>query len=203
MATTTWCKYGCFHLALDECSEIRHKEAAQAAALIGADYRPLMFPDDTVNPYDEQQQRRVVELIRQARPEVIITHAPNDYHTDHTNVAELVKWAGPILGIPQYETKSPPLDYNPALYHMDTLNGRYFEPTDYVNITDALETKLEMVKAYQSQISYLKQYFGFDILEQVETVARYRGIQAGVRYAEAFRRCGSAGWGDLTRRYLP
>ena len=47
------------------------------------------------------------------------------------------------------------------------------------------------------------QYFDFDILEQVETVARYRGIQAGVRYAEAFRRHSEAGWGNLTLRHLP
>lgn len=203
MATTTWCKYGCYNQSLDDCSKTRHKEAAQAAGLIGAEYRALMFPDNTVNPYDGGQQHQIVELIRQMRPDVIVTHAPSDYHTDHTNLAELVKWTGPVLGIPQYETKSDSLDYNPALYYMDTVNGRYFEPTDYVNISNTIDIKREMVSAYQSQISYIKQYFGIDLLEQVEIIARFRGHQAGVRYAEAFRRNGSMGWGDLTHRYLP
>lgn len=39
--------------------------------------------------------------------------------------------------------------------------------------------------------------------EQVKTAARYRGIQAGVRHAEAFRRYPGAGWGNLTVRELP
>lgn len=203
MATATWCKFGSYELSLDDCSRLRHAEAAQSAGLIGAEYKALMFPDDGVNPYDPAQQQQVVELIRQTRPDVIVTHAPTDYHTDHTNVSELVKWSGPVLGIPQYETASEALDYNPALYFMDTINGRHFEPTDYVDISDTIETKLKMMACFQSQIGFLKQYFDFDVLEQIETVARYRGIQAGVRYAEAFQRYGGAGWGNLTVHYLP
>jgi len=203
MATATWCKFGSYELSLDECSRLRHAEAAQSAALIGAEYKALMFPDDGVNPYDSEQQQQVVELIRQTRPDVIVTHAPTDYHTDHTNVNELVKWTGPVLGIPQYVTESEALNYTPALYFMDTINGRHFEPTDYVDISDTIEIKLKMMDCFQSQIGFLTRYFDFDVLEQIETVARYRGIQAGVRYAEAFQRYGGAGWGNLTIHYLP
>lgn len=203
MATATWCKFGSYELSLDDCSRLRHAEAAESAALIGAEYRALMVPDDGVNPFDPGQQRQVTELIRQTRPDVIITHAPTDYHTDHCNLSELVKWSGPVLGIPQYETGSPALDYNPALYFMDTLNGRYFEPTAYVDITATLEIKLAMMNCFRSQIGFLKQYFNLDVLEQIETVARYRGLQAGARYAEAFQQYGGAGWGNLTRHYLP
>ncbi len=203
MATATWCKFGSYELSLEECSRLRHAEAAESAGLIGAEYRALMFPDDGVNPYDPEQQRQVVELIRQTRPQVIITHAPTDYHTDHTNLSELVKWSGPVLGIPQYKTGSPALDYNPALYFMDTLNGRSFEPSAFVDITDTFASKQAMLGCFRSQISFLKRYFNLDVLEQLEIVARYRGIQAGVRYAEAFQRYGGAGWGDLTRHYLP
>lgn len=203
MATTTWCQYGSYELSLAECSRIRHAEAAQSAALIGAAYQALMIPDNTINPYDQGQQRQVIELIRQTRPQVILTHAPNDYHTDHSNLSELVKWTGPLLGLPQYETASPALDYNPALYWMDTLNGRGFEPTHYVDITATLATKVAMVNCFASQIPFLQRYFGLDLVEQVQTVARFRGIQAGVRYAEGFQRYQGAGWGNLTVHYLP
>ena len=50
MATATWCKFGSYELSLDECSRLRHAEAAQSAALIGAAYKALMIPDDGVNP---------------------------------------------------------------------------------------------------------------------------------------------------------
>ncbi|MFN8466053.1 MAG: PIG-L family deacetylase [Caldilineaceae bacterium] len=203
MATTTWCQYGSYELPLEECSRVRHAEAAQSAALIGAAYRALMIPDNTVNPYADDQQRKVVELIRQVRPDVILTHAPSDYHTDHSNLSELVKWTGPLLGLPQYETASPALDYTPALYWMDTLNGRGFEPMYYVDITTTMTTKLEMLACFVSQIPYLLRYFGIDIVEQVGAVARFRGLQSGVRYAEGFQRHMGAGWGNLTVQVLP
>ncbi len=203
MATATWCKYGSYELSLDACSRVRHAEAAASAARIGATYHALMIPDNTVNPYDAAQQRQVVDLIRRVRPDVIVTHAANDYHTDHVNLSDLVLWAGPILGIAQYETEHPALDDTPALYWMDTLNGQGFQPTDFVDITATLPTKIAMLESFQSQIPFLKRYFDMDIVEQVETAARYRGIQAGVRYAEAFRRYQGAGWGNLTVRELP
>ncbi|MBL8096864.1 MAG: PIG-L family deacetylase [Anaerolineales bacterium] len=203
MATATWCKFGSYDLSLDECSRVRHTEAAASAARIGADYHALMIPDNTVNPYDADQQRLVVDLIRRVRPDVIVTHAANDYHTDHVNLSQLVLWAGPILGIAQYETGHPALDYTPALYWMDTLNGQGFQPTEFVDITATLPTKIAMLESFESQIPFLKRYFEMDIIEQVQTTARYRGIQAGVRYAEAFRRYQGAGWGNLTIRYLP
>jgi LmbE family N-acetylglucosaminyl deacetylase len=203
MATMTWCRYGSFELEPEACSATRHAEAARSAAILGADYRALMVPDDTVNPYDVAQQRLVMELIRSVRPDVILTHSPADYHTDHTNLVELVRWTGPLLGMPQYETPSPHLDAFPALYLMDTLNGRGFEPTRYVDITDHLERKLAMVACFESQLPFLKRYFGIDVLEQVTAVARFRGLQAGVRYAEGFQRQMTAGWGNLTVDMLP
>ncbi len=72
-----------------------------------------------------------------------------------------------------------------------------------MDITTTLEIKLDMMRCFRSQIGFLKQYFNLDVLEQIETTARYRGLQAGVRYAEAFQRYGGAGWGNLTRHCLP
>lgn len=203
MATMTWCRYGSYELEPEDCSRARHAEAARSAALIGADYRALMVPDDTVNPFDDGQQRLVMELIRSVRPDVILTHSPADYHTDHTNLFELVRWCGPLLGMPQYVTDSPHLDALPALYCMDTLNGRGFEPTRYVDISDVMERKLEMVASFQSQLPFLLRYYGMDVLEQVTTIARFRGLQAGVRHAEGFQRFMAAGWGNLTVDHLP
>ncbi len=38
-------------------------EAARSAALLGAEYRALMIPDDTLNPHDDAQQHLVMELV--------------------------------------------------------------------------------------------------------------------------------------------
>jgi hypothetical protein len=46
-----------------------------------------------------------------------------------------------------------------------------------------------MMKAHASQVVILEQTFGADILDQIEVCARFRGLQAAVRYAEAFQAC--------------
>ncbi len=203
MATATWCRFGSYELEPEACSDARHAEAARSAALLGAEYRALMIPDDTLNPHDDAQQHLVMELVRSVRPDVILTHSPADYHTDHTNLFELVRWTGPLLGMPQYRTPSPHLDALPALYVMDTLNGRGFEPTRYVDISGHLERKLAMIACFESQLPFLERYFGIDVLEQAAAVARFRGLQAGVRHAEGFQRWMTAGWGNLTADALP
>jgi LmbE family N-acetylglucosaminyl deacetylase len=65
--------------------------------------------------------------------------------------------------------------------------GRY--PEGYVDISDFMDTKLQMLREHKSQAVYLDATFGVDYAEQVVTQARYRGFQMGgaVKYAEGFR----------------
>ena len=69
----------------------------------------------------------------------------------------------------------------PALLHMDTLAGANFLPTLYVDISDAIGTKIEMMAKHQSQITWLKEHDGVDILADIDTLARVRDMQAGCR----------------------
>jgi len=51
-------------------------------------------------------------------------------------------------------------------------------------------------------LKWLKEHDKIDILEFVETVARFRGLQYGVTYAEGFQAVRA--WGrNVTRRLLP
>ena len=58
--------------------------------------------------------------------------------------------------------------------------------TLYNDITEVYDEKVHVVDSHLSQ---LKKYAaaGFDIQENLKILARYRGIQAGVKYAEAFQ----------------
>ena len=55
----------------------------------------------------------------------------------------------------------------------------------YVNITDTINSKIESCKYHKSQ---LKKYsnMGIDIIDNIKTLAKYRGNQAKIPYAEAF-----------------
>ena len=61
---------------------------------------------------------------------------------------------------------------------------------------------LEMLSKHRSQLTWLREHDGVDILENVRTVARFRGLQCGVKYAEGFRV--HSAWGRrVTKRLLP
>ncbi len=203
MSYATRGELGNDNLTLQECFETRSREARDAAAIIEANLIPLAFDDNGVNPYDRSQQDRVLDLIREVEPNLILTHDTADYHPDHRAVSALVSWCVPLIAIRNYETGHPALGHVPAILFMDTMLGVNFSPSEYVDISSAIEIKLRMLKAHASQLAFLKQYFRLDPVEQVSVVARFRGMQAGVRYAEAFRPCLDYGHGAYTRRWLP
>jgi LmbE family N-acetylglucosaminyl deacetylase len=85
---------------------------------------------------------------------------------------------------------------------MDTLAGIGFVPTEYVDISDFIETKLEMNNCHQSQIKWLYEHDGIDFLDFVRTVSKFRGLQCGKAYAEGFTQCKA--WPRMTTvRLLP
>jgi len=59
-----------------------------------------------------------------------------------------------------------------------------------------------MLASHQSQLTWLEEHDGVDIIDQMRTMARYRGYQCGVRYAEGFVQA-SEWLRPVTRRLLP
>ena len=72
------------------------------------------------------------------------------------------------------------------IYYMDTLMGIGFQPTEYVDVSDVIDTKAAMLEAHQSQLTWLRDHDGIDVVEQMRTTTRFRGQQCGVDYAEGF-----------------
>ena len=184
-----------------ELASIRESEAREAAAMLNAEFHWLNYPDEFIYA-DHSTRMKFVQMIREARPDVILTHAPNDYHQDHRAVSELVFVASFAAAVPHVETGAANHNQISPVYYMDTLAGIDFLPTDYVDITEAIETKLNMLKCHRSQLEWLGDYNGIDIVEFATTVARFRGLQSGVKFAEAFKRLDS--WPRVTTvRHLP
>ena len=169
-----------------ELAPLREAEARSAGAVIGAEVHWLGFPDEFL--FDDRPTRLAfVDVIRRARPDVILTHAENDYHPDHRAAKQLVFNASFISTLPNIETEHDPLASVPALFYMDTLAGQDFHPEAFVDVTGTFETKVDMLACHESQVAWLRDHDGVDILDFVRVVARTRGIQADVRYAEGFR----------------
>lgn len=178
---------GHFHIPPQELGQTRDREAEEAARVIGAEVIAMGFHDGEI--YNDKENRlRFIDVVRQARPDVVITHHPEDYFCDHTVTSQLVLDATFLATVPHFKTENPALEKIPPVYFMDTLVGVNFQPTDYVDISETIEIKLLMLTKHQSQLTWLREHDNVDIVNLVTTVARFRGYQCGVQYAEAFSR---------------
>lgn len=187
----------------EELKKIRENEAVQAGRIIGAkDVISLDIPDLEVNSYNEATVNKLIDVIRETKPDVIITHSPEDYMRDHLEVGKLVFNASFSASVPHAMTQSEVYPNIPPLYYMDTLAGVNFLPTEYVDITNTIEMKLEALNCHGSQIKWMLEHDHLDFLDFVRTVSKFRGLQCGVQYAEGFRQCMT--WPRLgTIRLLP
>lgn len=184
-----------------ELAKIRRNEAKESAKLIGAESIWAGISDFEV-VLDMKTRLKITDIIRQVKPDLIITHYPDDYHTDHVNVSRLVFEATYMAGVKLLETEHPKTDKLPFLYYMDTLAGINFSPTEYVDITKTIDIKVEMMKKMESQLSWLKEAHNCDAEDYIKIVARFRGFQAGVTFAEGFKQHCLYPQG-LTKRILP
>jgi len=185
-----------------ELAIVRKREAEAAGKIIGAEVIGLGLPDAALFDTPKTRAAAVVELVRQARPDVIITLSPDDYSADHVATSGLVCTAGFLATAPLVETATATHDTLCPIFFADTYVGMSFQPTHYVDITDTFEQKRQMLQEHKSQLKWLDDSQGMDALDTIEVTGRYRGLQAGVRYAEGFRP--HSVWGrTTTRRLLP
>jgi len=177
----------------DEIARIRQGEAAVAAAMIGADYRCAGFGDLAVFN-DDTSRRRMTELIRWARPDIVLAPSPVDDHPDHEAVSVLARDAIFASSVPNYRTgEAEPLAAIPHLYFIDPIGGRdrqgvRIRPDFGVDIGPWMETKRRMLLAHQSQVAWVARQHGIDdYLKSMEDWSARRGRDFGAGFAEGFR----------------
>jgi LmbE family N-acetylglucosaminyl deacetylase len=184
---------GSGELGPDEIAAVRRGEAASAAALIGAEYHCAEFRDLSIFN-DDPSRRRVTEVLRKIRPDVVLTASPEDYLCDHEATSQLVRDACFAASAPNYSSGiGKPLDRIPYLYFMDPIEfldraGRRIVPHFMVNVESTMDSKKAMLSKHESQRSWLKrQHDVDDYVEKMEGWTRARGLDAGVAYGEGFR----------------
>ncbi len=185
----------------DELRVIRAGEAKKAGGMIGTEVIWGGFDDLDIFDNNKEARDKMVDVIRYADPDFIITHAPDDYMPDHTAVSRLVFDASFTATLPNYPAKHKAAKLVP-IYYMDTLAGVNFNPTEYVDITEEIDLKISMLECHESQLVWMREHDGIDFADMVKTCSRYRGYQCGAGYAEGFRQC-QAYLKGTAKRLLP
>lgn len=130
----------------------RTKEAAAAGAVIGARYELFDIHDGELEP-SLQNRWKVIHLIRTYRPDLILTHRPNDYHPDHRYTSQLVQDAAYMITVPAVVPGTPHLMKNPVIAYLpDEFQKPYpFSPTVAVDVGPVLEKIVDMLNCHVSQ----------------------------------------------------
>jgi LmbE family N-acetylglucosaminyl deacetylase len=203
MAVFTCGDMGDPNIAPRDMARIRKRESEASAAILGARMLWPGITDELVFP-NEEQRRIMIDVIRQADPDVIITHSPTDYHPDHRYVSQLVFDSYFQKGLPHMPGQSQAACRfgGTQVYYMDNLAGISFLPTEYVDITSQMDAKRRMLECHQSQVKPMRELAHTDLIDMVDVQSRFRGLAAGCKYAEGFNRLEAFQRG-LTKRVLP
>lgn len=186
----------------DELTIMRENEAIKSAEIGGFEIMYGGFDDLEIYDNNKESRNKVVDIIKQVDPDFIITHSPDDYMPDHTATSKLVFDACFTATLPNYHTKANGRARLVPVYYMDTLAGVNFNPTEYVDVSEFIDTKLEMLNCHESQIVWMRDHDHIDFPDMVKTCCRYRGFQCGADYAEGFRQC-QVYLKGTTKRLLP
>jgi LmbE family N-acetylglucosaminyl deacetylase len=168
---------------------IREREQRAAAAVLGVrDVTFLGYPDGELE--DTREARRdVVRAIRRTRPDRVVTQSPfpslNPYagHRDHRNAGRLALDA--VYPYARDRLHFPELLAEGLLPHKvrEVYLMGYADPDAVVDITDAMDRKLDALRCHASQT---RDFAGVEA--RVRERAADLGKPHGYTYAEAFRR---------------
>ena len=186
MAVATNGEVGSMTLPNEEIAAVRKAEAAASAAVIGADFVWMGYKDEFLFS-SEETRLDFLNLMRRARPDVVLAHAPSDYHPDHRTAGQMCWDVRVMTTVPNIKTAYPVCATIPEVFYMDTVAGINFQPEQYVDITEYFDLKRQMLACHRSQGGWLEAQYQMTYLEFMEQISRFRGLQCGVRYAECFQ----------------
>jgi N-acetylglucosamine malate deacetylase 1 len=181
-------------------AEDRAREASDAARILKVSWREALdIPDGRVENTWENRLK-VVRVLRELRPRVLILPYWEGRHPDHYTASVLGYEAAFLSGL----TKLP-ITHQPSAIGENTGSlpphrpfkiiyaslYRDVRPTFVVDITDQFEERLASLMAYKSQFTDQQAGSGIfpaqaEIRARVESMARFYGMLGGVTYAEPF-----------------
>ncbi|WP_293915302.1 PIG-L deacetylase family protein [Deinococcus sp.] len=128
-------------------------ETRAVAERWGLEYLVLDLHDGELEP-SLANRKAVLELIRRAVPDLILTHRQHDYHPDHRACAQLVLDAAFLAFVPNAYALSQPLARRPVIAYLhDEFQRPYPFQADLVIDTGAVVgDKAEMLHAHASQV---------------------------------------------------
>jgi len=177
-----------------EVAALKREECEAAAKHTGIKQtRYFGFDDEPFIP-TRQVILAVAEYVREVRPDVILTHHPQEYgHPDHPLVGEVALRA---LKAAERWLEGSTLPSHPIkrVYFFGTqfrgicanLGAQVVAPDFVVDIARSIDKKKRAIASFHSQAYRGAQYEEKWVNERIERIEGYWGIMSGLKYAEEF-----------------
>ena len=175
-------------------AELRAEEAQNAADILGVKVRENLGFKDALFLNDEKHKLEVIKMIRLYKPKVVFCNAITDRHIDHGRASQLVSEACFLSGLKKIETQINGQIQEPwrpsRVYHY--IQWHDIKPDFVVDISNTIDTKIQAVKAYESQFynpdskEPQTPITSSNFMESISYRARNFGRIIGVDYAEGF-----------------
>lgn len=181
-------------------AEIRDKEAAKAAEILGVAVRENLSFADGFFTNDKNHQMAVIQLIRKYQPDIILCNAIDDRHIDHQKGSDLVSHSCFLSGLRKVETHFDGLVQNAwrpkHVYHY--IQWKNLEPDFVVDVSGFIDKKMESIKAYGSQ------FYDPNSKEPISPIATKNFLDSVTYRAQDLGRLigVEAGEGFTTERYV-
>ncbi len=144
---------GHFRMSGPELATRRKAELAASGAVIGATTEVWNNHDGQLLPTLELRWAVIREL-RTYKPDLVLTHRPDDYHPDHRAVGNVVRDASYMVTVPTVVPDVPILTKDSVVAYMpDRFTKPYPLQGDVViDIGDKIETVVDMLTKHVSQV---------------------------------------------------
>ena len=127
--------------------------------------------------------KSIEHIIKQVNPTAVYTHNISDIHKDHRLVSEVCM----VACRPKADSNIKSLYMCEMIASTDWTFGQFepqFIPNVYIDVTNYIEEKQKSIELYLSE---LYTFPDARSIISMETLAKYRGKQVGVQFAESFK----------------
>lgn len=178
--------------------EIRREETDNATEILGLSWRSnLNLPNRSLQPTLDAR-RRLAEVFRQTRPQMLLVPYWQDAHPDHVAASQLCDDARFWSKLSRSDLAGDPW-WPPMLLHYFSIHLRIHPTASFVvDISSAIETKMKSVTAYESQMLKGRSQQFPTAVDDIRDRARYWGWTIGRAYGEPFVNRESIGLSSLT-----
>jgi LmbE family N-acetylglucosaminyl deacetylase len=168
-------------IPVQQYAEMQRAATEKAAHLLGAEALFLTYPDAEI-PFNEESSLRVCDVIREQKPDIVVTHWSGSWHKDHQNCHLIVRDAIFYAGLQTLQRSRAAHAVSKLFYGDNWEDASNFIADTYLNIDAVYEKWLQSCDFYPM---WRGQTGFFRYNDYYSSLAVMRGCLAGFKKAVA------------------